>query len=369
LTATPARVRAFDWLRGIAVLVMIQTHALSLLRPELRAGTFFSALQWIDGLVAPAFIFSAGFALALTQVRAALASNAAAARARRLRRTLRRVFEVLLAGTLMNWMWFPIFREPRWIVRIDILQCIGVSLLLALPAFFLLAPRPAALRWTALGLAALAFFVSPLVERVPVPLGHFLNVASGSTFPLLPWGGYVYLGAAVGAATAVGGPRACAKWLLAFVALGLCLWFLTPQLSAAYPPHEFWVTNPANHARRLAQVSLIALGLLAVEQLSPETWRAPAAMRFVIESFGTSSLAGYFLHETLLYYQIFGFSFHLVWGDRCSWGMYWLLLVLLIAATFALTVLVDRLYRRADQLLTGPRGGGAAPALSSGTSA
>lgn len=360
VAASPARVRAFDWLRGIAVLVMIQTHALSLLRPELRAGSFFTALQWVDGLVAPAFIFSSGFALALTQVRAALASNAAAARAQRLRRTLRRVFEVLFVATLMNWMWFPIFREPRWIIRIDILQCIGLSLLLALPALFLLAPRPGALRWTALGLAALAFFVSPLVERVPVPLGHFVNVASGSTFPLLPWGGYVYLGAAVGAATATGGPRACARWLVGFVGLGLLLWFLTPQLSAAYPPHEFWVTNPANHARRLTQVSLIALGLLAVEQLRSGAWRAPSPLRFVIESFGTSSLAGYFLHETLLYYRIFGFSFHRVWGERCSWGLYWLLLALLIAATFALTVLVDRIYRRADQLFAGPRGGAAA---------
>ncbi len=49
------------WLRGIAVVVMIQTHALALLRPELRAGDFFTTLQWIDGLVAPAFIFAAGF--------------------------------------------------------------------------------------------------------------------------------------------------------------------------------------------------------------------------------------------------------------------------------------------------------------------
>jgi uncharacterized membrane protein len=359
LAATPARVRAIDWLRGIAVLVMIQTHALSLLRPELRAGSFFNALQWIDGLVAPAFIFSSGFALALTQVRAALASNAAAARAQRLRRTLRRLFEVLFVATLMNWMWFPIFREPRWIIRIDILQCIGLSLVLALPALFLLAPRPRALRWTALGLAALAFFVSPLVERVPVPLGHFVNVASGSTFPLLPWGGYVYLGAAVGAATAVGGPRACARWLVGFAGLGLFLWFLTPQLSAAYPPHEFWITNPANHARRLTQVSLIALALLGAEQLRSGAWRAPAPVRF-LEVFGTSSLAGYFLHEALLYYRIFGFSFHRVWGERCSWGLYWFLLTVLIAATFALTVLVDRLYRRADQLFAGPRGGAAA---------
>src|SRR5207244_4386290 len=125
-----------------AVLVMIQTHALSLLRPELRKGGFFSTLQWIDGLVAPAFIFAAGFSLALTQVRAALAEGGPDARRRRVLRTLRRLAEVLLVATLTNWMWFPIFREPRWILRVDILHCIGLSLLLALPILSLLAPRP-----------------------------------------------------------------------------------------------------------------------------------------------------------------------------------------------------------------------------------
>ena len=70
------RIRAFDWLRGLAVLVMIQTHSLGLLQPGLHAGGFFTTLQWIDGLVAPSFIFAAGFALALTQVRAAMKDDA-----------------------------------------------------------------------------------------------------------------------------------------------------------------------------------------------------------------------------------------------------------------------------------------------------
>ena len=183
------RIRAFDWLRGLAVLVMIQTHSLALLKPELRAGDFFARLQWIDGLVAPSFIFAAGFAMALTQVRAAAGGGS---RSRRFKRTLRRLGEVLIVATLVNWAWFPIFREPRWLIRIDILHCIGLSLLVALPILALLAPRPRALRWASLALAAVAFGLSPLTEKIPAPLGHFLNVNTGSVFPLLPWGGYVF---------------------------------------------------------------------------------------------------------------------------------------------------------------------------------
>jgi uncharacterized membrane protein len=345
------RVRAFDWLRGIAVLVMIQTHSLVLLRPELRQGALFSVLQWIDGLVAPSFIFAAGFALALVQVRSA--QQASSSRLRRLRRTLRRLGEVFFVATLTNWMWFPIFREPRWILRVDILHCIGLALLIALPAMFLLATRPRALRWVALALAALVFGLAPFGEQVRGPLAMLANGSTGAVFPLLPWAGYVYLGAAIGATQAVGGTSSTVRWLIGIALGGIVLWIFSDRVAALYPPHQFWVTDPANSARRWTQVCLVSLALIGAEHLPQTKWRASAPVRF-IEVFGTSSLAGYFLHEMLLYFRIFGFSFQRLWGDSSSWGQYWALLLLLIAMTFALTVLVDRIYRRVDGWLSAP---------------
>ena len=58
--------------------------------------------------------------------------------------------------------------------------------------------------------------------------------------------------------------------------------------------------------------------------------------------------AGYFIHEMLLFYRVAGFSFHAMWGDRLGWAGYWPVLALLIAMTFALTWLIDRIYRRVD---------------------
>lgn len=349
MTPASGRVRAFDWLRGIAVLVMIQTHSLALLLPELRKGDFFATLQWIDGLVAPSFIFAAGFAMALTQVRAA---QGVGTRGRRIRRTLRRLAEVLAVATLVNWAWFPIFREPRWLIRIDILHCIGFSLLIALPILATLAPHPRALRWSALGLAVLAFGLAPLTETFQAPLGHFLNVKTGSVFPLLPWGGYVYLGAAVGACRT---RREMAIWLGGLALAGIAIWILTPQVAALYPPHDFWVTDPANHARRWTQVCFISLALLAVERsfANLPVW--------FIEVFGTSSLAGYFFHEMLLFFRIRGVCFEAIWGNSLTWARYWPVLALLIAFTFALTWLTDKVYRRADALVSA-RGGSATPA-------
>ena len=353
----PGRIRAIDWLRGLAVVFMIQTHALGLLRPDLREGTAFAALQWVDGLVAPAFIFAAGFSMALTQVRAAGGPAAPEARRRRMRRTLRRLLEVLLVGILVNWMWFPIFREPRWIVRMDILPCIAFSLLIALPILFALAPRPAALRWCALLLAAFAFGVAPLAESLGPPWDRFLNQRADAVFPLLPWSGYVYLGAAVGSAAAEKGARGAALWLSGICAAGLAVWIATPWFAAAYPPHQFWVTNPANAARRWTQVCLLALFLLALEQRAFGAWRESLPVRFV-EVFGTSSLAGYFFHQALLFYRVFGFSFESRWGKSCGWAQYAALVALLIGCTFVLTWLTDRIYQRADRRLShaGPAG-------------
>jgi uncharacterized membrane protein len=350
LTEQPStRVRAIDWLRGLAVLLMIQTHALGLLRPELHAGTAFNALQWVDGLVAPAFILAAGFSMALTQVRAASTAGPAEVRRRRTLKTLRRIGEVLLVGTLVNWMWFPIFREPRWILRMDILQCIGLSLLIAFPVLFALAPRPSALRWISLLLAAVVFGVAPFAESLGPPWEGVLNQRANAVFPLLPWGGYVYLGAAIGSATAEKGPRGAAVWLLGLAGAGILIWVATPWFAAVYPPHEFWVTNPANAARRWTQVCLVAVTLLLIEWRAPGGWRSAVPVRF-IEVFGTSSLAGYFFHQMLLFFRIFGFSFEARWGKSCSWPEYWAVTALLVGCTFALTWVTDRVYQGRSRL-------------------
>src|SRR2546423_1844123 len=128
MSSVPKRVKAFDWLRGLAVVFMVETHMLVLLRPDLRVGAWAARLNFVDGLVAPSFIFAAGFSLGLVQVRTAAQGD----RAARIRRTLRRIGEVMAVGLLVNAIWFPVRQQPGWLLRLDILPCIAVSLLAAL---------------------------------------------------------------------------------------------------------------------------------------------------------------------------------------------------------------------------------------------
>lgn len=344
------RIRAIDWLRGLAVLVMIQTHAGVLLQPERLKEPLFAALVWVDGLVAPAFIFSAGFSLALVQVRGA----ASGTRRHRVRKTLRRLGEVLGAGFFLNLLWFHlrILREPWLLVRMDILPCIGVALLLALPLLAALARRPPLLSAVAFALAMLVFGLSPFAEGVTGPAAHFVNTSTGALFPLLPWAGYVYLGASAGALAAAW-PRGFVPWLAALMGLGTLGRVLRPTLEGLYPPHTFWVTNPGGHAPRLELVCALLLVLLALERWVPRRWTQGRAVRF-LEVFGTSSLAAYLIHELLIYMPL---GFRWWFGGRCGWGLYALLILVLIAATYRLVPLSDRAYRAVHARLDAAREG------------
>jgi uncharacterized membrane protein len=345
---TAGRIKAFDWLRGLSVLVMVETHALVFLKPEFHQTRAMARLNWVNGLVAPSFILAAGFSLGLLQVRAAAGPDG---RSARLWRTLRRIGEVLAVATLVNVVWFPISVEPRWLTRIDILQCIGLSLLVALPLLAALAARPSLLAGVSLGVAGAIFFLAPYAERVTGGVASQLLKRGGpwsTVFPLVPWSGYVFLGAALGALLASGDMSRVRRWLLVLVGAGALIAVLGPVWLTLYPPHEFWVTDPANSAQRWAVVSVLLLGLLWLEARLPQGWRTSAPVRFV-ELFGTSSLAAYFFHLMLLFYQVRGRSLDVLFGKRCGgWGVAGLTLCV-IAGTAVLTALTDRVYRALDR--------------------
>ena len=342
-----ARVRAFDWLRGLAVLVMVETHSMVFLRKELLATRAAAVLDYVNGLVAPSFIFAAGFSLALVQTRAASSSGP---RAPRVLRSLRRIGEVLAVGTLVNWVWFPISIDPGWLLRIDILQCIGLTLLLALPLDVALGPRPRSLVVASLLVALALFLVAPFADGVTGPLQDLFNKDGPrrTVFPLLPWAGWAFLGGAAGAAAAHGTAAQVRRLTLGIGIGSVAAFLLKPVWLAVYPPHAFWVTDPANTGARGIAVMAVLLLLLTVEARVPAGSRRSPAV-WLLELFGTSSLAAYFFHEMLLYYEVRGVSLARVAAGRCGWAGFAALTIVVIAATAALAWATDRIYRRLDR--------------------
>jgi uncharacterized membrane protein len=331
------RILAVDWLRGAAVLVMIQCHAMVLLRPELMQTGLARWLLRVDGLVAPAFITAAGFSIGLVLVRAAAAGKLAS----RVRKSARRALDVFAVAYLGTLIFLPVWEQPALFLKLEILHCIALSLVLCLGLGALTVRRPPVATAAALAVGAAVFALSPLAEAVRGPLWQLFTTASGSPFPLFPWSGYAFVGMALGAAAGGGGARRLAWFCAALAAAGVALALLRGPLTAAYPPHDAWVTSPAEAGERLAKVMALALLLLFVEAKVRAPERSPPLV--VLAFFGTSSLGAYFFHEVLLHYWRVPFAFSKLWGGSQGWAGYALLTCLLIALTAATCAGWDRL--------------------------
>ena len=320
------RVKAFDWLRGFSVLVMFQTHSMMLLLPELRSGLFFRWVNALDGLVAPAFLLTAGFALALV--------NARTPNPAQWMKSFKRIAQVLLLATLINAIWFrrSFWHEPTLLLRLDILQCLGLSMMLLLGMLIAFSKLNFLTRDAGpavfVVISFTLFTAAPFTEQVGAPFNFVLNVGGGSPFPLMPWCAYVFLGAACGLITA---QQKSLNWfLLAVSAIGFSLFALRPVLEWVYPEHDFWVTNIASCGHRWGRVLALALVFRWLEVRAAPTWSATPIRG--LEFFSSSSLAAYFVHQMLLFAPG-PLSFSNLGRDRLSWTEMAMAVVLLISLT------------------------------------
>lgn len=306
------RLRHIDWMRGLACLTMFQTHCYdSWLAPGEREGRFFQASQLIGTLPAPLFLFLAGVSLALVVDRLEEKGVAGAAIART---TARRGLEIFLLGLafrvqefLLGWGWAP------WtdLLRVDILNTIGLSLVAASVVPLLARGRTRQILLAA-GLAlAVALVTPPLwttwkADFLPWWLASYLN--GGHTdydpkpwlFPLFPWVGFAFAGAAVGLVMMQAlrrGRAGAAQWLIGGAGvvlglLGLALDKLPVQLYAVY---DFWHTSPNFFLVRVGVLLVILSLVYAWCRVKPVRWWSP------VEQLGKTSLLVYWVHIEFVY--------------------------------------------------------------------
>src|SRR2546421_8587644 len=131
VSSSSSRLAYIDWMRGLACVLMFQTHCYdSWLGDGARKSTFFMWSQLGGTLPAPLFLFLAGisFALVIDKLRQkGLASNQIALT------VIRRGAEIFVLGLLFRLQEFLIaFGWAPWsdLLRVDILNTIGLSMML-----------------------------------------------------------------------------------------------------------------------------------------------------------------------------------------------------------------------------------------------
>ena len=302
-----ARLDAIDWLRGLAVLLMLQTHALDAwLRPELRQTPGFRWSQFLGGYPAPLFLFLAGLGLALAAegrlLRGATPGETA-------RVGLRRGLEVCGYALLFRLWMFATSRfsaPPASLLRVDVLNCIGVALLLT-AALVLPWPRPRARLAAALALAAACAAAAPFTwdavawpEWLPAPLlGYVSGRPPRAMFPIFPWAAYLAAGAAAGLlmarARAARRLPARLRQLVLLGLVGLAAGLALDRLPSLAPVYDYWHTSPS-----LVLVKTgVLLGLLGLAFLWDARRDGPGFSP--LRQMGTTSLLLYWAHIELVY--------------------------------------------------------------------
>jgi uncharacterized membrane protein len=316
-----ARVRGLDLLRLFAALQMVQGHTIdAVLALDARQGGLHASWVWLRGLTAVAFLFATGVAFHLMALRQRPALGAGRVG---VQRRLRRAGWLVLLGYLLHAPLAMLWGQPpaaawREVVIVDVLQCIGVSLLLLELLAFMLssaaAVRGAALLLACGGLLAAPWFGGLNADGPARPLLNYFTAQAGSVFPLMPWSGHVFLGVVL------------APWLLA--PQRRALRWLSAGLGLVVLGRVADVAGADSAAMQLARLAWVLVLGAALDRFEPATrtwsawvWRLPRETLFI-----------YAFHVLLVYGQ--GIGLATLIGPRLSPALALLLAAAVIALSF-----------------------------------
>jgi uncharacterized membrane protein len=321
--AAPSRLAYIDWMRGLACVLMFQTHCYdSWLTPSARQSKFFMYSQLGGTFPAPLFLFLAGVSFALVTDKLRKKSRAPNAIARA---TIRRGAEILGFGLLFRlqeyviaWGWAPLSD----LLRVDVLNTIGVSMMLmGLLCWLVLAVRRKAdarlaLILASIGTALLISLLSPPLwttwrpDWLPWPIESYINgvhklgAPQAWLFPIFPWTGFAFAGLAAGFVlqSSWAQRNEAMTFSLAGTAGVLLVagsrW-LTAQPFHFYAVYDYWHTSPG--------FFLIRLGMLLMISTASYAWCHWMARRRLTWGFspliqlGQASLLVYWVHLDFVY--------------------------------------------------------------------
>jgi uncharacterized membrane protein len=342
-TSVPARRRYIDWARGIAVLIMIQAHALDAwTRLADRSSRPFGYLMVLGGFAAPLFLWLAGLGLVLSAERVfektGRRSDAAQA-------VVRRGAEIFILAFLFRLQAFIISpgSSPVTLFRVDILNVMGPAMAVAGLMWAIGRNRPGAALISGLTATALAM-ITPVVRQagwvnlLPMWTQWYLRpFGDHTTFTLLPWAGFVFAGTSYGSFLAGAQDARAEGRMVATLSLTgaavLALGLFTASRPSIYAVSNFWTSSPTYFAVRTGVLMLALGGLYAVTYLG--TWAVrPLAL---LERFGRNSLFIYWIHVELVY----GYATWVIHHKLPLWGTALGYLVF-CAAMFGAILLRDR---------------------------
>ena len=198
------RLYYIDALRAWAILMMLQGHFVDgLLDPAFRdpENSVYATWSYFRGITAPVFFTVSGFIFTYLLLKAPIQGR----NNPRIQKGLKRAFQLLLIGYALRLNLGGLFSGVLYptFFMVDVLHCIGLSLLGLIGIYVLVGQKKTASFPVILTLLGIVIFLfEPAYKQWtftgwPVGLANYFTKANGSVFTLIPWFGYAAFGGAL----------------------------------------------------------------------------------------------------------------------------------------------------------------------------
>lgn len=195
------RLYFIDAVRAFAILMMLQGHFIdTLISPIYRdtSNTIFNIWNYFRGITAPIFFTISGLVFTYLLLRAYQKGEDKA----RIKKGFFRGILLIIIGyslrvNIKSWFYGHF---NTYVLVIDVLQCIGLSLIIMVLLHILFKWNTYIYSIILLIIAFLCFLTEPLyrnisIDNIPLFIANYLTTENGSVFTILPWFGYSASGA------------------------------------------------------------------------------------------------------------------------------------------------------------------------------
>ncbi|WP_136480815.1 heparan-alpha-glucosaminide N-acetyltransferase domain-containing protein [Cognatitamlana onchidii] len=195
------RLYFIDAVRAFAILMMLQGHFIdTLLSPIYRDknNVIYTTWSYFRGITAPVFFTISGLVFTYLLLRAYAKGNDKP----RIKKGVFRGLLLIGIGYSLRiniFGWISGYFNPYFLV-IDVLQCIGLSLILLVGLHILLKKHTYIFSIILFIIGSICFITEPLyrtltLDNIPAVIANYMTKSNGSVFTILPWFGYTAFGA------------------------------------------------------------------------------------------------------------------------------------------------------------------------------
>ena len=353
---TTSRLIFIDIIRAFAICMMLEGHFIDgLLAPEYRDenNLFYATWHYIRGMTAPVFFTVSGFIFTYLLIKeqnpAKMGWNHV-----RVQKGVRRGINLIIIAYLLRANIFNLFTPGYTDMnfrRVDVLHCIGLSLLFLIAFYLLTYRRKNRLRMSImlLGTTFVAFFFEPIYshltyEYLPMALANYFTKENGSVFTIFPWFGYASLGGFMGFLFYKNreNPHLYRNMIIWYILLGVIL--------ITFP---YWMGKIAD-TLQIHSLQLIAHGDYLIKRIGNVLlfFALFMILRHVITSptlqkIGQNTLSIYVIHYIILYGSFTGMGLYHYFHDQLTPWQAIIGAILFVVVT----ILITFLYMRKEALI------------------